>query len=95
MIDNTFNEVIEETIKITIEKCCKELLPDQEYLNTKQAATYLGLSSQRLEIWRSHGGGPNFCKLMSAVRYRKSDLDEFMLAHIRSNSSESGVCDAS
>ncbi len=48
------------------------------YLNTKQAAVYLGLSTQYLEIARHKGGGPQYIKLAKAVRYRPVDLDEFM-----------------
>ena len=48
-----------------------------EYMTTPQAAAYLGLSTQFLEIARCRGGGPKYIKLAQAVRYSKSDLDEF------------------
>lgn len=59
-----------------------------EYLDTRQAAAYLGLSRQRLEIWRCYGGGPRYSKLAQAVRYKKSDLDDFMAACTKSHTAE-------
>ncbi len=55
-----------------------------EYLNTRQAAAYLGVSRQFLEIARHRGaGGPEYVKLARLVRYRRLDLDAFMEAHLR------------
>jgi predicted DNA-binding transcriptional regulator AlpA len=56
-----------------------------EIMDTKAAAAYLKLSRQRLEIWRSAGGGPQYVKTGRAVRYRKSDLDGFLSAATRSH----------
>lgn len=51
-------------------------------LNTRDAASYLGLSAKSLERWRSDGTGPAFVKAgpgrRAAVRYRKSDLDAWI-----------------
>ncbi len=44
-------------------------------LNTAQAAEYLGLAKQTLHQKRVSGGGPRFCKIGRAVRYRIEDLD--------------------
>jgi excisionase family DNA binding protein len=52
-----------------------------EYLRTPEAAEYLGLSRQYLEIARHRGVGPAFCKLGRAVRYRKIALDEWAQRH--------------
>jgi predicted DNA-binding transcriptional regulator AlpA len=56
--------------------------PASEYLNTEQAATYLSLSAQYLEIARhkADGTSPPFIKLPRAVRYRRADLDAWMAA---------------
>lgn len=59
-----------------------------EYVCTKSAATYLGISPELLENWRTYGGGPKFTKLAHAVRYKKSELDEFMLARTLSNTAQ-------
>ena len=50
------------------------------YLTTKQAAVYLGVSRQFLEIARLKGHGPRFCKpeCSRLVRYYVPDLDAWM-----------------
>ena len=50
------------------------------YLTTKQAAAYLGVSRQFLEIARLKGHGPQFCKpgCSRLVRYYVPDLDIWM-----------------
>lgn len=50
------------------------------YFTTLQAADYLGLSRQALELWRHRGEGPPYCKIGRSVRYRRAALDEFMLS---------------
>jgi excisionase family DNA binding protein len=54
-----------------------------EYLTTIEAAAYLKLSRQFLEVarHRGDGSGPRFIKLARAVRYRRSALDAWMAAH--------------
>jgi hypothetical protein len=53
------------------------------YLDTKAAATYLGLKAHRLQDLRVSGGGPRFTKLGRLVRYRKDWLDAW---------AEAGAC---
>jgi predicted DNA-binding transcriptional regulator AlpA len=69
---------------------CPEIVPGptQKYFDTKTAATYLGLSRQYLEIGRHSGYGPSYVKLARAVRYRKSDLDEWMAGQLRQHTAE-------
>ena len=67
----------------------------QHYLNTKQAAVYLGLSHQYLEIARHKGGGPQYIKLAKAVRYRLEDLDEWMANHIQKHTAEMSLSEVS
>jgi len=57
-------------------------------IRTSEAAELLGLRVSTLEAWRCRGGGPVFLKLGKAVRYRKSDLENFMDARLRRNTSE-------
>jgi excisionase family DNA binding protein len=57
----------------------------KEYLTTPEAAEYLGVSTQWLEIARHRGTGPKFCKLSRMVRYKRSDLDQFMQERSRTN----------
>ena len=54
-------------------------------LNTKQAATQIGLKPNTLAKWRCEGGGPVFFKVGRSVRYRLEDLSAW-LAEKRSTS---------
>jgi len=49
-----------------------------EVLTTKQAAEMLGIKPGTLEIWRVQGRSPRYLKIGHAVRYRKSDILEFL-----------------
>lgn len=57
-------------------------------LDTEGAANYLGLAASTLEKLRVSGGGVPFVKLGRAVRYRVCDLDAYLAARVRSNTSE-------
>lgn len=61
---------------------------DPHFLDSSQAAEYLNLKRTTLEAWRCRGGGPKFVKLGRLVKYRLADLDEFIEARIRCNTSE-------
>lgn len=61
-----------------------------QFLDTIQAAEYLGLQKTTLEAWRCRGGGPRFVKLGRSVRYRQSDLDAWIESRIRDNTVETG-----
>jgi predicted DNA-binding transcriptional regulator AlpA len=56
-----------------------------EYFTTVEAAAYLKLSRQFLEIARhkGDGSGPEYIKLARSVRYRRLALDEWMNRHTR------------
>ena len=56
------------------------VLPCIEIMRTEDAARYLQVSTQYLEIARFKGGGPLFCKIGRLVRYRKSTLDAWVAA---------------
>lgn len=58
------------------------------FLDSSQAADYLGVKRTTMEAWRCRGGGPKFVKLGRLVKYRQSDLDDFIEARVRSNTSE-------
>lgn len=73
--------IIEKTAREAAERHLrgmKAVVP--EYLTGDQAATYIGMDRRSLDRWRQVGGGPAYTKLDRAVRYRRADLDEFMLA---------------
>ena len=58
---------------------------NKAFLNTPEAAEYLGLQKSTLDAWRCRGGGPRFVKLGSAVRYRQADLDAWIESRVREN----------
>ena len=53
-----------------------ELTP--RYLDTRQAATYVGLSPTTLHRMRGTGGGPPYARWGRRVIYDRADLDEWM-----------------
>lgn len=58
-----------------------------DILNTREAADYVRLAKPTLEHFRIRGDGPIFLRLGTAVRYRKTDLDEWLNARrVRSTS---------
>ncbi|MEE4303594.1 MAG: helix-turn-helix domain-containing protein [Wenzhouxiangella sp.] len=59
-----------------------------QFLDTIDAAHYLGLQKSTLEAWRCRGGGPQFVKLGRAVRYRQADLDAWIESRVRHNTVE-------
>ena len=58
------------------------------FLNTAQAAHYVGLSGRALEKMRRQGRGPRFRKHGRYVRYHIADLDAWSDAHGKSSTSE-------
>ncbi len=55
---------------------------DIEVLTTSEAAQYLRLGKPTLDRFRITGEGPSFCKLGGAVRYRRSDLDNWLESRV-------------
>ncbi len=63
----------------------------EKLLTTTQAAEHLGLSPSTLAKARISGASPPFVKLGAAVRYRRTDLDEFVSSKVRRSTSESAA----
>lgn len=55
---------------------------EPQYLNTRDAARYTGISVGTLNRHRLLRLEPPFVKVGSLVRYRKQDLDTFMAKHV-------------
>lgn len=55
------------------------------FLNSTEAARFLGLRKSTLEAWRCRGGGPAFVKFGRAVRYRLTDLNDWIESRTRHN----------
>lgn len=60
------------------------------FLNTAQAAFYVGLSRRTLEKMRLTGAGPRFRKHGRYVRYHIDDLDAWSLGERRDSTSDNG-----
>lgn len=58
---------------------------NSDFLTTKDAAQYLGLSHNTLHRWRWSGDGPRFRKFGRSVRYARSDLDAYAENAVREN----------
>lgn len=64
---------------------------EQEYLTTIEAAAYLRVSRQFLEIARHKGTGPEYFQPVprGAVRYQRAELDAWMKSRrLRSTSQQ-------
>ena len=59
-------------------------------MSTKEAARFLGISHRTLEDWRLKGTGPTFIKWGRTVRYRWSDLWDFLGGEGYRNTGEVG-----
>ena len=65
-------------------------MTNHTYLTPREAAEFLRTSTSTLAKRRLYNGSPAFCRIGRAIRYRKSDLEEFMAAtHVRSTSEAS------
>ena len=90
-LDQTITKAAQAEVERALERTLSEFLdPNQEYLKTKQAARYLGLSTQFLEIARHKGDGPPYLKMSKAVRYKRSDLNAWMGGFRQRHTSEGG-----
>lgn len=47
-------------------------------MNEKTAAVYIGCAAGTLRLWRSEGRGPTFDRAGRLIRYRKSELDKWI-----------------
>lgn len=68
---------------------------NDELLTETQAALYLGNTEQpfairTLQRWRVESFGPKFIKLGKSVRYKKSELDNFINKCVRSSTAGNG-----
>ena len=55
-------------------------------LTEKVAARLLAVSNRTLQTWRFRGIGPAFVRAGRAVRYRQTDLDDWVSANTVGNS---------
>lgn len=62
------------------------------FLKEDQVAELLGLPVRTMQSWRLRGGGPEFYKIGRSVRYKRSDLDEWLANRKASSTASHGVC---
>ena len=60
----------------------------KDVFDTEEAAQFLGVSKQLLELLRVQGGGPRFSKLGRLVRYRRECLDQWLIQHERGHTAD-------
>ena len=60
------------------------------YMNTVEAARYLGLSAKTLSRYRVSGDGPVFCRFNTRIRYRREDLDAWAVTRRRASTADDG-----
>lgn len=63
---------------------------DGEYLDRLEAARLLGLSPATLDRWRCEKAHLPYYKIGGAIRYRRSELEEFLASH-RVNIGQNGL----
>jgi Helix-turn-helix domain len=70
---------LRDEIVAIVKDALAEALP-REWMDTDQAARYIGCSPQHLEIGRAKGnkGLPPFSKHGRLVRYRRADIDAWL-----------------
>jgi excisionase family DNA binding protein len=59
-------------------------------LTTQEAADFLRLKKNTLEVWRVQGRGPEFLKLGSRVLYDRAELERFAATNRRKSTSDPG-----
>lgn len=59
-------------------------------LTEQESAALLHVTVKAMQRWRYRGGGPRFVKVGRLVRYQLEDLQAFVLAALRSSTSDPG-----
>jgi len=53
-------------------------IQNKEILTDKETAAYLNISDRTLRDWRKQGKGPDHVKMGSKIRYRKTDINDYL-----------------
>lgn len=53
-------------------------MTDERFLTTEEVSKILSVSHKTLELWRRLGKGPPWHKLGRTVRYKESELSEWV-----------------
>jgi len=68
----------------------KELESRTTTLSGLETGERLGITAETLANWRHRGFGPRFLKIGGRVRYRLTDIAEFLDAQTRNSTSDGG-----
>ena len=58
-----------------------------DYIDTKQLAARLGVSTHTLKRWRVEGNGPPYVKLVGSVRYPLDEAEKWEAENLRRSTS--------
>ena len=67
------------------------MVDERQYLSTRQAAEWLGLSPRTLDRYRVSGDGPAFHRFGGRVRYRRADIEAWAATRRRASTSDDGT----
>lgn len=65
-------------------------LPHEKLINPSEAAAFLGVSTKTLANGRVSGKSPPYFKIYGRIRYRPTDLVDYVGAHRRLSTSDVG-----
>lgn len=73
-----------------------EQTPSDTLFTIDQAARYLAIPKTTLYTWRTRrvGFGPRAMKVGGSLRYRRADLDAWILAHLENVTGDHGETDS-
>lgn len=66
-------------------------MKEEKLIDENQLAELTGLAVRTLQAWRYRGDGPPYMKLGSAVRYRLSDVEEWLEKNTFHSTTEASV----
>ncbi len=61
------------------------------FLTEGELSALIKVPTKSLQRWRWAGFGPKFVKLGHAVRYRRSDIDDWIAAQTRTSTTDAGA----
>ena len=64
----------------------------EQLVRQEEAAAVLCVTPRCMENWRHRGEGPKFVRISGrCIRYRKSDLDQWIKERVRTNTADRGM----
>lgn len=65
-------------------------LETERFLSERELAQLLNIKSETLRNWRWDRKGPIYIKIGTNVRYRMSDINDFINKRVRTSTSDTG-----